>query len=166
VRVHDDDDDFTQFVLESYAGLLRRAFLLVGDHGRAEDLVQTSLIAFYPRWRRVSDPAAYLRTVMIRTALGWRRRRWNAELPSDPVPDTAGRADRADDVALADVVRRALMALSADQRAVVVLRYFEDCSEADTARALGCSVGTVKSRASRALAALRASGVLAEEGVR
>jgi RNA polymerase sigma-70 factor (sigma-E family) len=165
VRVQ-DHDDFTQFVLESYAALLRRAFLLVGDHGRAEDLVQTSLISIYPRWRRVKDPAAYLRTVMVRTAIGWRRRRWNAELPADPVPDIESDPDRVDELALADVVRRALMSLTPDQRAVVVLRYFEDCSEAETARALGCSVGTVKSRASRAFAALRASGLLAEEGVR
>ena len=161
-----DHDDFTQFVLESYATLLRRAFLLVGDHSRAEDLVQTSLISVYPRWRRVQDPAAYLRTVMVRTAMGWRRRRWTAELPTDPLPDLDSDPDRADDVALADAVRRALMSLTPDQRAVVVLRYFEDCSEAETARALGCSVGTVKSRASRAFAALRASGLLAEEGAR
>lgn len=161
-----EDDDFTRFVLESYATLLRRAFLLVGDHSRAEDLVQTSLISVYPRWRRVKDPAAYLRTVMVRTAMGWRRRRWNAELPTDPLPDLQTSPDRADDLALADSVRRALMSLTPDQRAVVVLRYFEDCSEADTARALGCSIGTVKSRASRAFAALRASGLLAEEGVR
>jgi len=161
-----DDDDFTQFVLESYATLLRRAFLLVGDHSRAEDLVQTSLISVYPRWRRVKDPAAYLRTVMVRTAMGWRRRRWNAELPTDPLPDLDTNPDRADELALADAVRRALMSLTPDQRAVVVLRYFEDCSEAETARALGCSVGTVKSRSSRAFATLRASGLLAEEGVR
>lgn len=161
-----DHDDFTQFVLESYASLLRRAFLLVGDHGRAEELVQTSLISVYPRWRRVKDPAAYIRTVMVRTAIGWRRRRWNAELPTDPVPDLEFEPDHADELVLADVVRRALMSLSPDQRAVVVLRYFEDCSEAETARALGCSVGTVKSRASRAFAALRAGGLLAEEGVR
>lgn len=161
-----DHDDFTQFVLESYATLLRRAFLLVGDHSRAEDLVQTSLISVYPRWRRVKDPGAYLRTVMVRTAIGWRRRRWTSELPTDPLPDAVGEADRADAVALADVVRRALMCLPPEQRAVVVLRYFEDCSEAETARALGCSVGTVKSRASRAFTALRASGLLAEEGVR
>jgi len=165
VRVQ-DHDDFTQFVLESYATLLRRAFLLVGDHSRAEDLVQTCLISIYPRWRRVKDPGAYLRTVMVRTALGWRRRRWTSELPTDPVPDIAFDVDRADDIALADVVRRALLSLTPDQRAVVVLRYFEDCSEAETAHALGCSTGTVKSRASRAFAALRASGLLAEEEVR
>jgi RNA polymerase sigma-70 factor (sigma-E family) len=165
VRVQ-DHDDFTQFVLESYPWLLRRALLLVGDHSRAEDLVQTSLISVYPRWRRVRDPQAYLRTVMVRTAIGWRRRRWSAELPTDSVPDREFESDRTDDLALADAVRRALMSLNPDQRAVVVLRYFEDCSEAETARALGCSVGTVKSRASRAFAALRSSGLLAEEGVR
>lgn len=161
-----DDEGFTQFVLESYATLLRRAFLLVGDHGRAEDLVQTSLISVYPRWRRVNDPAAYLRTVMVRTAITWRSRRWSGETPTDPLPETTERPDGADEIALADAVRRALMELPPEQRAVVVLRYFEDCSEAETASALGCSVGTVKSRGSRALASLRASGLLAEEGVR
>lgn len=161
-----DHDDFTQFVLESYATLLRRAFLLVGDHSRAEDLVQTSLVSIYPRWRRIKDPGAYVRMVMVRTAIGWRRRRWTSELPTDPLPDIESEPDRADEVALADVVRGALMRLTPDQRAVVVLRYFEDCSEAETAHALGCSIGTVKSRASRAFAALRASGLLAEEGVR
>lgn len=161
-----DDEGFTQFVLESYASLLRRAFLLVGDHSRAEDLVQTSLISIYPRWRRVKDPAAYLRTVMVRTAIGWRSRRWSSELPTDPLPDLETAPDQAEEVVLAEVVRRALMSLTPDQRAVLVLRYLEDCSEAETARALGCSIGTVKSRASRAFAALRASGLLAEEGVR
>ena len=74
--------------------------------------------------------------------------------------------DQTSELELADSVRRALTELPAAQRAVVVLRYFEDCSEVETARVLGCSVGTVKSRASRALAALRAGGLLAEEGVR
>jgi RNA polymerase sigma-70 factor (sigma-E family) len=161
-----DDDDFTRFVVESYPSLLRRAFLLVGDHGRAEDLVQTSLTSAYRRWNRVRDPAAYLRQVMIRTAIGWRARRWTGELPTDPLPDSVQVQDGTTDLELADVVRRMLMRLPADQRAVLMLRYFEDCSEAETASVLGCSVGTVKSRASRALSALRQSGLLAEEGVR
>jgi RNA polymerase sigma-70 factor (sigma-E family) len=161
-----EDDDFTRFVVESYASLIRRAFLLVGDQGRAEDLVQTSLMSLYPRWDRVQEPAAYLRTVMTRTAIGWRARRWTRELPTEAMPELAMDRDQTADLELADSVRRALMELPAAQRAVVVLRYFEDCSEAETGRVLGCSVGTVKSRASRALAALRAGGLLAEEGVR
>jgi RNA polymerase sigma-70 factor (sigma-E family) len=161
-----EDDDFIRFVVESYASLIRRAFLLVGDQGRAEDLVQTSLMSAYPRWDRVQDPTAYLRTVMTRTAIGWRARRWTRELPTDVVPEAAMDHDKTADLDLADTVRHALMTLPPAQRAVVVLRYFEDCSEAETARVLGCSVGTVKSRASRALATLRAGGLLAEEGVR
>src|SRR3954447_8865246 len=130
--------------MQSYAGLLRRAFLLLGDHGHAEDLVQTALTTTYLRWRRVNDPAAYLRTVMIRTAGGWRARRWTGELPTDPLPESALDSDAATDIAVGDAVRRALMSLPAEQRAVVVLRYFDDCSEREIADALGCSTGTVK----------------------
>lgn len=159
-----DDEGFERFVLDAYPSLLRRAYLLTGDHGHAEDLVQSALTAAYVRWRRVREPQAYLRTVMTRTAVGWGRRRWLGERPTDPVPDRVAPGDVMDELDLADAVRRALMALPATQRAVVVLRYFEDCPEAEVAAILGCSVGTVKSRASRALAALRAGGLLAEEG--
>jgi RNA polymerase sigma-70 factor (sigma-E family) len=159
-----DDEDFGRFVMESYAGLVRRAFLLVGDAGHAEDLVQTALTAAYLRWWRIRDPSAYLRTVMSRTAIGWRARRWNAELPTDPLPELPQPEDPYGDVVVGDSVRRALMALPGEQRAVVVLRYFDNCTEAEIAKALGCSIGTVKSRASRALAAMRAGGLLAEEG--
>lgn len=159
-----DDEGFERFVLSAYPALMRRAFLLVGDHGHAEDLVQGALTTAYVRWRRVREPHAYLRTVMTRSAIGWRTRRWRGEYPTDPVPDRPDPADALADVDVADAVRRALMGLPAPQRAVVVLRYFEDCSEAEIAGILGCSAGTVKSRAARALASLRASGLLAEEG--
>lgn len=159
-----DDEGFERFVLSAYPALMRRAFLLVGDHGHAEDLVQGALTTAYVRWRRVREPHAYLRTVMTRSAIGWRTRRWRGEYATDPVPDRPDPADALADVDVADAVRRALMGLPAPQRAVVVLRYFEDCSEAEIAGILGCSAGTVKSRAARALASLRASGLLAEEG--
>jgi len=126
--------------------------------------VQTALVSAYPRWHRVEQPAAYLRTVMTRTAIGWRARRWNGEHATDPLPDRVQHGDALAEVDLGGVVRRALMSLPVEQRAVVVLRYFDDCSEAEIAQVLGCSTGTVKSRASRALAALRANGLLAEEG--
>jgi RNA polymerase sigma-70 factor (sigma-E family) len=159
-----DEEAFGRFVLEAYPGLLRRAYFLVGDPGHAEDLVQTALATGYVRWRRVQEPQAYLRTVMTRTAVGWRSRRWNGEYPTDPLPDDVDSRDVFADVDRFDVVRRALMSLPVEQRAVVVLRYFDDCTEAEVARVLGCSIGTVKSRASRALTALRDSGLLAEEG--
>lgn len=159
-----EEESFGRYVIEAYPALLRRARLLVGDHGHAEDLVQVSLASAYPHWRLVRQPDAYLRTVMARKAIGWRARRWHRELPTNPLPDPADRSDRAGDFDLGGAVRQALMTLPAEQRAVVVLRYFDDCSEADIAAALKCSTGTVKSRASRALAALRAGGLLAEEG--
>ncbi|MGH9077191.1 MAG: SigE family RNA polymerase sigma factor [Acidimicrobiales bacterium] len=159
-----DEEAFGRYVIDSYAVLVRRAMLLVGDRGHAEDLVQASLARAYPRWRRIVQPDAYLRTVMVRTAMGWRARRWNGELPTDPLPDTPSPTDVLAGSDLSAAVRAALMSLPAEQRAVVVLRYFDDCSEAEIAAALGCSAGTVKSRASRALASLRSNGLLAEEG--
>lgn len=158
-----DEESFGRYVMGAYPGLLRRARLLVGDHGHAEDLVQVSLESAYAHWRRVQQPDAYLRTVMTRKLIGWRARRWNGELPTYPLPETQG-AEVGGDFDLSSGVRQALMSLPPEQRAVVVLRYLDDCSEAEIAAALGCSAGTVKSRASRALAALRANGLLAEEG--
>lgn len=76
-----DDEGFERFVLSAYPALMHRAFLLVGDHGQAEDLVQSALTTAYTRWRRVREPHAYLRTVMTRSAIGWRRRRWGASTP-------------------------------------------------------------------------------------
>jgi RNA polymerase sigma-70 factor (sigma-E family) len=159
-----DEEGFGRYVMDAYPRLLRRARLLVGDHGHAEDLVQLSLASVYSRWRRVQEPDAYVRTVMTRKAMSWRARRWNGELPTHPLPEVTGAADSVNQSDLSTVVRQALQVLPAEQRAVVVLRYFDDCSEAEIAAALRCSAGTVKSRASRALASLRTSGLLAEEG--
>ena len=156
-----DEEGFGRYVIDAYPALLRRARLLVGDHGLAEDLVQVSLESVYAHWQRVREPDAYVRTVMARKVIGWRARRWNDELPTDALPDSGSGTD---DLELASSVRQALMSLPPGQRAVVVLRYFDDCSEADIATVLGCSAGTVKSRAARALATLRANGLLAEEG--
>ncbi len=155
-----DDEAFTRFVMQAYPGLLRRAFLLVGDHGRAEDLVQTSLASAYGRWGRIRQPEAYLRTVMTRHAVRWGARRWNREYPTGNLPERSVGAGTPADVDLSVAVQRALMSLPVEQRAVVVQRYFDGCTEAEIAKALRCSPGTVKSRSSRALAALRASGML------
>ncbi|HET9690668.1 MAG TPA: SigE family RNA polymerase sigma factor [Acidimicrobiales bacterium] len=158
-----DDEGFARYVVGAYSGLVRRGVLLVGDRAKAEDLVQSSLAAAYLRWARVREPDAYVRTVMVRTAIGWRARRWSGEVPTERLPEVAAR-DALADADLGDAVRAALATLPPAQRAVVVLRYFDDCSEAEIAAALGCSLGTVKSRCARALAALRASGVLEGEG--
>jgi RNA polymerase sigma-70 factor (sigma-E family) len=151
-------DEFAGFVSERSAVLLRAAWLLTGDAGRAEDLLQTALAALWPRWRRVAaggDPEAYVRRVLFSTYLSWRRRRWRFEIPAAFPPDHGGRHDVAGESADRDAVRRALAGLSRQQRAVVVLRYVEDLSVAQTAEVLGCSTATVKVQASRALAALR-----------
>ncbi len=149
---------FDTYVQERSPALLRLAFLLTGDPHLAEDLVQSSLVKVMGRWEAVAaagDPHAYVRTVVLRTALGWRRRRWNGERPSDPVPDRPDATDAAGTVVARERLRRALLALPPRQRAAVVLRHYEDLSEADVARALHCSVGTVKSQTARGLDRLR-----------
>jgi len=149
---------FREFVAARSPALLRTAWLLTGDAHLAEDLLQTALARTWPQWARLhptGDPDAYVRRVMVNTSLSWRARPWNGEWATDQLPvreatDPHGRVlDRA---YLADV----LCALTPRQRAVLVLRFFEDLSEQQTADLLGCSVGTVKSHTSRALATLRA----------
>jgi RNA polymerase sigma-70 factor (sigma-E family) len=149
---------FDTYVHERSSSLLRLAFLLTGDAHLAEDLVQSSLVKVMGRWDAVTaagDPHAYVRTVLLRTALGWRRRRWNGERPSDLLPDRPDRADAVAAVEARERLRRALGSLPPRQRAAVVLRHYEDLSEADVARALRCSVGTVKSQTARGLERLR-----------
>lgn len=152
-----DSDGFTVFVAARYDALVRTAFLFVGDRGHAEDLAQTALLRTYSHWGRLRsrDAAeAYTRKTMARLAGRWSRRRWRGELPSgdllghgavDPLSASAATLD----------LYVALGELPWPQRAVLVLRYFEGLSEAETAAVLRCSQGTVKSRASRALATLR-----------
>lgn len=152
-------DGFADFVTARSAVLLRSAWLLTGDAGKAEDLLQTVLALVWPRWDRVvegGNPEAYVRRAMYSTYLSWWRRRWRFEVPSATLPDAGDRLDVAGDSATRDAVRRALSGLSRQQRAVVVLRYVEDLSVVETAQILGCSTATVKVQASRALAALRA----------
>lgn len=151
---------FAGFVAARYAALARTAYLLTGDRGHAEDLVQTALMTTLRAWHRIAAPEAaeaYTRTTMIRLLARASKRRWRGELPTAVLPQTAMHAADAD---TALDVRRVLAALPWEQRAVLVLRHFCDLSEQDTAAALGCSVGTVKSRASRGLAALRSTGLL------
>jgi RNA polymerase sigma-70 factor (sigma-E family) len=149
-------DDFESFVTLAWSRLLRSAWLLTGDWHRAEDLVQTALVRVHGRWSRIRDgaPEAYVRTVIATTYLNWQRRRWRNEIPFETVPDAAGTDPHAG-TDLREAMRAALRGLPPRQRAVLMLRYHGDLTEAATADALGLSVGTVKSYTARALAALR-----------
>ena len=149
------DEDFTEFVHAAWPGLYRTAYLMLGDHQLAEDLTQTALAKTYASWPRVRDPssaAAYTRVVLAHTAASWfRRRSWRNERPTESVPETPTHADHSNRPALIDALRE----LAPRQRAVVVLRYYDDLSVRDTAHVLGCSEGTVKSQTSAALSRLR-----------
>lgn len=148
---------FDAFVAESGAALSRSAYLLTGDHQLAEDLVQTALAKVGLRWAQVAgrgNPRAYVRKVIVHTAVGWRRRRWRGEIASGQLPELTG-GDETARVDTRERLRRALLQLPVRQRAAVVLRHYEDLSEADTAQALGCSLGTVKSQTAKGLAKLR-----------
>jgi RNA polymerase sigma-70 factor (sigma-E family) len=161
---------FRWFVTDRYERLLRVAYLLTGDARRAEDLLQRALAKTWFAWNRLhlESADAYVRVVLTRTYISDRRRRWNGELPTASVPEGPA-PDELTRVLDRDRLRRALATLPARMRSVLVLRYFEDLSEEQTAEALGCSVGTVKSQASRGLARLRATGGLRDgdsDGVR
>ncbi|MFN8194620.1 MAG: SigE family RNA polymerase sigma factor [Nocardioidaceae bacterium] len=149
------DDDFTEFVHASWPGLYRTAYLLVGERGLAEDLVQTSLAKTYASWAKVRDLAAapaYARTTLVNTASSWfRKTAWGSERPTDELPETSVEETGTD----RPLVMAALSQLPPRQRAVVVLRFFDDLSVGETARALGCSEGTVKSQTHDALERLR-----------
>jgi RNA polymerase sigma-70 factor (sigma-E family) len=150
------EDEFREFVVARTPALLGIAYALTGDRGLAEDLLQVALLKTYRHWsrvRRFEHADAYVRRVMANQRISWWRRRRVAE--SDrPVPDRAGRDQPGPEER--DELWRALQQLPPRTRAVLVLRYWEDLSEADTAGILGCSVGSVKSQASRGLDRLRA----------
>ncbi len=163
-------DEFEAFVAEYGARLLRTAYLVVCDAGDAEDQVQECLYRVARRWpkvRAMDQPAAYARRVVVNLAIDHaaRRSRQRGELIIDPDVDAevadltaAVLLSRVDD---ATVLLPALGQLPPRQRAVLVLRYFEDLTEAQTAEVLGCSVGTVKSRTARAILRLQASAIQA-----
>jgi RNA polymerase sigma-70 factor (sigma-E family) len=152
-----DEAGFTAFVDDASRGLLRTAWLLTGDWSSAEDLVQATLVKVWARWDSIDRAAAhgYVRRVMLTTFLGWRARRWSGETPTESLPERATDHDALRQVELRALLLPALLALPRQQRAVVVLRYFDDLTEASTAEVLGCSIGTVKSHAARALNTLR-----------
>jgi RNA polymerase sigma-70 factor (sigma-E family) len=152
-----DSAGFAEFATSRHGALYRYAYLLAGDRGLAEDLLQEALVKTYVGWRRLRDPGnaeAYTRRVITTTAITWwRRKAWRAERPNDDVPD---RPVDADDTTARIWLWNELQQLPPRQRAALVLRYYEDLTEPQTAEALGCSVGTVKSQVSAALKKLRA----------
>jgi RNA polymerase sigma-70 factor (sigma-E family) len=152
---------FEEFVAGRGQALQRFGFALTGDWALAEDLLQTALARAYPRWSRVQrdDPEGYVRKIMVNTWSSWWRRRWRGELPTAQLPEVAG-PDSFAEVDSREALRSALSKLPPRQRAVVVLRYHQDLSEAQVADLLGVSVGTVKSQAARALETLRSQAVL------
>jgi RNA polymerase sigma-70 factor (sigma-E family) len=152
------EQEFVDFATATAARLFRSAYALCGDHQTAEDAVQAALTSACVSWQRVrgaDSPEAYVRRMVINQLLGWRRRKsWRLESLSGSVPDT-GRESHEQNVADSDLVWRALAGLPPQQRAVLVLRYYEDLSEAEIAEVLGIRSGTVKSQASAAMAHLR-----------
>jgi RNA polymerase sigma-70 factor (sigma-E family) len=149
-----DEAGFREFVQTNGATLLHAARLLTGDHHRGEDLVQTTLTKVYLKWGRIDAPLAYTRRALVTAHIDSTRRRWWGERPTETLPDV-GTADRGDESDQRDELRRLLSGLDARDRAVVVLRYYCDLSEQDTAATLGMPLGTVKSSCARALAKLR-----------
>ena len=150
-----DEAGYREYVIHRLDSFRRTAYLLCGDWHQADDLVSIALVKLLRHWRRVSvmeQPDAYMRRVLLRAWLDERRRPWRREHPTSVVPDHAVRAEPDHRV---DIVAH-LAELPPRRRAVLVLRYFCDLSVEQTAAALGCTEGTVKSQAARALDTLRA----------
>ncbi|MDT4912403.1 MAG: hypothetical protein QOC66_1531 [Pseudonocardiales bacterium] len=152
-----DEAGFRAFVETNGATLLHAARLLTGDHHRGEDLVQTALIKVYSKWGRIDAPLPYARKALVNAHIDQTRRKWWGERPTEVLPESTPPAERSDTTASEsrDELRRMLAGLAAKDRAVIVLRYYCDLSEQDTAATLGLPVGTVKSSCARALARLR-----------
>ncbi len=155
---------FTDFAHARSAALHRAAYLIVGDPQLAQDLVQEALTKTYVAWPRLRDPnnaEAYTRKAITTTAISWfRRKGWNNERPTLDLPQAASRqpiAGHEASVTDRDWLWEALQRLPVRQRTAIVLRYYEDLTEAQTAEAMGCAVGTVKSQVWAGLAKLRAS---------
>ena len=157
MRQQRDVTAFSDLVATRSAALLRTAYLVVGDRQLAQDLVQESLVKTYVAWPRLRDVTkaeAYARRTIVTTAISWRRRRSFHERPVLAIPEQA-QADRTDAFATQDLLWAQVRTLPPRQRAALVLRYYEDLSESDTAQLMGCAVGTVKSQVSAALDRLR-----------
>lgn len=151
-------EGFREFVQNRGQALSRTAYLLCGDHGAAEDLVQSALAKTAARWptvRAAGSPEAYVRRVMVNERISWWRRRRHVEHPTGDLPERPSPGDESERVVRRITVAAALAQLAPRQRAVIVLRFYEDLSEAEAAAALGCGVGTVKRQTHDALARLR-----------
>ena len=158
-------EDFRRYVAARSPALLRTAYLLTGSRPDAEDLLQTALARTYLGWDRIRDREAldgYVRRVMVNTRTSWWRRRKLDVVVTADLPEQPSRDETAD-LDLHDALWTALATLTARQRAMVVLRYYEDLSELQTAGVMGVSVGTVKSTTSRALASLRDTAGLRDD---
>ncbi|MER5750054.1 SigE family RNA polymerase sigma factor [Streptomyces sp. NPDC002088] len=154
----DKEAQYEEFVRARWSRLVRTAYLLTGDAHHAEDLTQTALAKAYRSWRRVSrsdNPEAYVRRMLVSCNSDRFRKRRVAEALTSVPPERAGRDEAVGRVDERGALLAALAELPPRQRAVVVMRYWEDLSEAEVADVLGCSPGTVKSQASKALAKLR-----------
>jgi RNA polymerase sigma-70 factor (sigma-E family) len=153
-----DDEAFSEFVRAHGPTLLRTARLLTADRSRGEDLVQTTLARAYAHWARVERadaPVAYVRRLLVNSHLSWRRLLSNTERVVETVPDRSDGADLQGAHAAADEMRTALLQLSPRVRTAVVLRYFDDLSEAETARLMGCTTSTVNKHVGSGLQTLR-----------
>jgi RNA polymerase sigma-70 factor (sigma-E family) len=150
---------FAEFALARAGALHRAAYLMVGDAHLAQDLVQEALTKTYVAWPRLRDPRnaeAYCRKAITTTAISWfRRKGWDNERPTEHLPDCAASRDADSGIAARDEVWQALHDLPPRQRAALVLRYYDDLTEAQTADVMGCAVGTVKSQVSAGLRKLR-----------
>ncbi|MGC4769759.1 SigE family RNA polymerase sigma factor [Micromonospora sp. DT44] len=153
----DVDGEFTTFVEERGAALLRVAYALAGNQHAAEDLLQNALAKAYARWPRIrGDAEPYVKRILYHDQVsGWRRRARRSEVPVAQVPELAAAGDDGRETDLRLLLLEALRALPPRQRAVLTLRYLEDLSVEQTASLLGCRAGTVASQSSRALARLR-----------
>lgn len=157
--------EFSEYVAARRTSLVRATVLLGCPPPDAEDVVQTALLKAFRSWRRVSradQPDAYVYAILLNVWRDARARRWNGEIPTPDLPEPVSRLVQTDET-IGLAVRRALAAMTAEHREVLVLRYYADLSERETAAALRLRPGTVKSRTSRALAALSADPNLAEE---
>jgi len=155
-----DGGDYAAFYTASWPRLLRVTYAVTGDSQRAEDALQTAFAQAFAAWekvRRADDPAAYVRKIAVNAALAQERKAFRRrESLSGALPEPAPGRRSDDDVVVRDEVWTAVQALPGRQRAVVVLRYYEDLTERQIAEVLGCRPGTVKSQAAAALATLRA----------
>ena len=160
MRDRQAEDGFADFTRARWGRLVRLAYSLTLDVGRAEDLVQESLAKLWTKWPQVRDgaPEAYVRQTIVNGAISASRRRWKGEEPRWELPDLPVPRGPVESVDERDWLRRGLADLSVLQRAVVVLRYAEDLSERQVAGILGISAGSVKTHAFRGLARLRAGG--------